>query len=420
MPVYSGLIEPKTMRFKLTALFPWIIFLAGCSKQSGPATVGVTTDSAIVTVINGYGSGQYKVGDTVDIWSNAIAPDSVFNEWTGDNNLLNNAGEWHNSFIMPRSNITLTATCSWLAPFTLKYEKIKCVNNPKNVYYYFPASQKGIVYLCHGTGGNARNLVNNFEWREMMNDLIFAGYAIVVTEAEEVTVNTDLDGDGKIHWMLLPADTTTNIDYANIAALTDTFYTRGFTQASIPRYSIGMSNGGIFSSALSFIYHYAAGVSYCAPTGTLVTSTSVTPLQFCMAQYDNAPEVGATGNALALSNASALTARGICSPLYLQNHSRVYPQRWARWNGISLSLSQAIYGELKSNQLLDSRNYLGLAADSIEARIESALSKYPVISSLTLAQYTFVMNEMDIMYGAHQFFSDYNKTTIHFLEAPCR
>ena len=420
MPVYSGLIEPKTMRFKLTALFPWIIFLAGCSKQSGPATVGVTTDSAIVTVINGYGSGQYKVGDTVDIWSNAIAPDSVFNEWTGDNNLLNNAGEWHNSFIMPRSNITLTATCSWLAPFTLKYEKIKGVNNLKNVYYYFPVSQKGIVYLCHGTGGNAQYLVNNFEWREMMNDLIFAGYAIVVTEAEEVTVNTDLDGDGKIHWMLLPADTTTNIDYANIAALTDTFYTRGFTQASIPRYSIGMSNGGIFSSALSFIYHYAAGVSYCAPTGTLVTSTSVTPLQFCMAQYDNAPEVGATGNALALSNASALTARGICSPLYLQNHSRVYPQRWARWNGISLSLSQAIYGELKSNQLLDSRNYLGLAADSIEARIESALSKYPVISSLTLAQYTFVMNEMDIMYGAHQFFSDYNKTTIHFLEAPCR
>jgi hypothetical protein len=76
--------------------------------------------------------------------------------------------------------------------------------------------------------------------------------------------------------------------------------------------------------------------------------------------------------------------------------------------------------ELKSNHLLDSRNYLVLAADSIEARIQSIPSKYPVISSLTLAQYTFVTNEMDIMYGAHQFFSDYNKTTIHFLEAPCR
>jgi hypothetical protein len=254
----------------------------------------------------------------------------------------------------------------------------------------------------------------------MINDLIFEGYAIVVTEAEEVTLNTDLDGDGKIHWMLLPADTTANTDYGNIAALTDTFYARGYTQRSIPRYSIGMSNGGIFSSALSFIFHYTAGVSYCAPTGTLVTSTSKTPLQFCMAQYDNASEVGATGNALAQSNASALMARGICSPLYLHNHSRVYPQRWARWNGISLSLSQDIYGELQSNHLLDSRNYLVLAADSIETRIQATPSNYPVISSLDLVQYTFVINEMDIMYAAHQFFSDYNKTTIHFLEAPCR
>ena len=379
-----------------------------------------TSDSATVTVINGYGSGEYKIGDTVDIWSNGIAPDSVFNEWTGDNNILSNAGEWHSSFIMPSSNITVTATCSYMTAFSLKYEKIRGVNNLKNVYYYFPTGQKGIVFLCHGTGGNAQNLVNNFEWREMISDLSYAGYAIIVTEAEEVTLNTDLDGDGKIHWMLLPADTTANIDYANIAALTDTFYARGYAQPSIPRYSIGMSNGGIFSSALSYIFHYAAGISYCAPTGTLVTSTSNTPLQFCMAQYDNAPEVGMTGNALAQFNASALTARGICSQLYLQNHSRVYPQRWARWNGISLSLSQSIYNELKSNHLLDSRNYLVMAADSIEARIQSAPSNYPVISSLNLAQYTFVTNEMDIMYAAHQFFSDYNKTTIHFLEAPCR
>jgi hypothetical protein len=220
--------------------------------------------------------------------------------------------------------------------------------------------------------------------------------------------------------MLLPADTTTNIDYANIAALTDTFYARGYTQRTVPRYSIGMSNGGIFSSALSYISHYDAGVSYCAPTAGLVTSTSITPLQFCMAQYDNAPEVGSSGNAMAQSNSAALSARGICSPFYLHNHSRVYPQRWSRWNGISSSLSTAIYSELVSNHLIDSRNYLLLSADSIEARIAANPSAYPVISSLNLAQYTFATNEMDIMYAAHQFFSDYNKTTIHFLQAPCK
>jgi len=381
---------------------------------------GTSTDSATVTVVNGFGSGRYRVGDTVDVWSKALPPDSVFNTWTGYTNLLNNAGEWHSSFIMPQSDLTLTATCNYLAPFTLKYEKIRAVNNLKNVYYYFPANQKGIVYLCHGTGGSAQNLVNNFEWQEMIDDLVYAGYAIVVTEAEEVTLNQDLNGDGKIHWTQVPVDTTANIDYANIRALTDTFYARGYAQRSIPRYSIGMSNGGGFSAALSFVYKFAAGVSYCAPTSTVVTSNSVTPLLFCMAKYDNAPEVGPAGDALAQTNSGALTARGICSPFYLHNHSRVYPQRWARWSGISLSLSQAIYGELASNHLLDTQNYLLLTADSIGARITATPSKYPVISSLNLVQYTFVSNELDVMYAAHQFFSDYDKTTIHFLEAPCK
>jgi poly(3-hydroxybutyrate) depolymerase len=398
----------------------WLILLAGCSKNSGPAAGGTTTDSATVTVVNGYGSGRYKVGDTVDVWSNALAPDSVFNTWTGYNTLLNNAGEWHSSFIMPQSNVTLTATCNYLAPFALKYEKIRGINNLKNVYYYFPSTRKGIVYLCHGTGGSAQNLVNNLEWQEMINDLVYAGYAIVVTEAEEVTLNQDLNGDGKIRWGQLPVDTTANVDYGNIRALTDTFYARGYTQPSIPRYSIGMSNGGAFSAALSFVYKYAAGVSYCAPTSTVVTSSSVTPLQFCMAKYDNAPEVGPAGDALAQTNSGALTARGICSPFYSHDHSRVYPQRWARWSGISLSLSEAIYDELRSNHLLDARSYLLLTADSIEARITATPSNYPVISSLNLVQYTYVTNEIDVMYAAHQFFSDYNKTTIHFLEGPCK
>jgi len=408
------------MKKPLTAAFLWLVLLAGCSKNSGPAPGGGASDSATVTVINGYGSGRYKVGDTVDIWSNAIAPDSVFNTWTGYNNLLNNAGEWHSTFIMPQSDVTLKASCNYLAPFSLKYEKIKGINSLKNVYYYFPSTQKGIVYLCHGTGGSAQNLVNNFEWQQMIDDLVYAGYAIVVTEAEEVTLNTDLNNDGKIRWVELPVDTTTNVDYGNIRALTDTFYARGYSQRSVPRYSIGMSNGGAFSAALSFVYKYAAGVSYCAPTSTVVTTTSITPLQFCMAKFDNASEVGPAGDALAQTNSGALTARGICSPFFLHDHSRVYPQRWARWSGISSPLSQAIYGELASNHLLDARSYLLLSADSIAARITAHPSGYPVISSLNLVQYTFVTNEMDVMYAAHQFFSDYDKTTIHFLGAPCK
>jgi hypothetical protein len=272
----------------------------------------------------------------------------------------------------------------------------------------------------HGTGGSAQTLVNNAEWIQMMNDLVFAGYAIVVTEAEEVSLNTDLNGDGYIRWDLLPADTLTNPDYSNFTALTDTFYARGYTNPSIPKYSIGMSNGGAFSAALSFLYHYAAGISYCAPTSSAVTSGSTTPLQFCMAKYDNNAEVGPAGDAEAQTNSEALTSRNICSKFFLHDHSPVYPQRFARWSGISLSLSSSLYNELNANHWLDSKNYLTAASDTISAAILANPTAYPIASSLTIPQYQYFINEIDIMYAAHQFYSDYDKTTIHFLESLCQ
>ena len=414
--VNTLILNLQIMKYSLVTA---LILLSACAKKSSPSTPVGPTDSATVTVINGYGSGTYKVGDTVDVWSRAIPSDSIFGTWTGYGALLSNAGEWHNTFIMPAANVTLTASCSPLTAFSLKYEQIRGVNILKNVYYYFPATPKGIVYLCHGTGGSAQTLVNNFEWQEMINDLVNDSYAIVVTEAEEVSLNQDLNGDGVIRWDLLPLDTLTNVDYGNIRALTDTFYARGYAQPGIPRYSIGMSDGGAFSAALSFVYTFAAGVSYCAPTSTVITSSSVVPLQFCMAKYDNNPEVGAAGDATAQGNSAALMARSVCSPFFLHDHSRVYPQRFARWSGIGLSLSASIYNELEANHWLDARNYLLAASDTISARVTANPSAYPVMSSLTVPQYTFVNNELDIMYAAHQFFSDYNKTTIQFLGAPC-
>jgi hypothetical protein len=181
-----------------------------------------------------------------------------------------------------------------------------------------------------------------------------------------------------------------------------------------------MSNGGGFSAALSFIYSFAAGVSYCAPTSTVVTSNSITPLQFCMAKYDNADQVGAAGNATAQTNSAALTARGICSKFFSHDRSPVYPQRFARWNGISLSISASIYNELKTNKWLDNRNCLISASESISASILANPSAYPVTSALSVVQYQFFLNQLDDMYAAHQFFSDYDKTTIHFLETPCQ
>ncbi|KAI9447046.1 hypothetical protein F5148DRAFT_1292462 [Russula earlei] len=398
-----------------------LIFAAtACNKSSNSQSNPPAGDSATVTVVNGYGSGTYKVGDTVQIWSNALPANTVFDVWTGYNNLLQNSGEWHNTFIMPAQSVTVTATQKAITPYSLTYEKIKGVNILKNVYYYFPTGHKGIVYLLHGTGGSANNLVTTFAWIQMMNDLVAANYAIVVTEAEEISLNTDLNSDGKLRWLSTPLDSTSNVDYGNIKALRDTFYKRGYTNAAIPQYSLGMSDGGAFSSSLSYLYHFKTGVSYCAQGYQLIFNSSTTPFQFCMAKYDNNDEVGAQGDATALTYNQLLTSRGICSKYFSNDHSPVYPQRFARLSSISITTSTAFFNELKNNHWLDAKNYIKATSDSLAPIFVANPTLYPTYNSFNATQRIFVTDQIDQMYADHHFYDDLDKTSIHFLTSQCQ
>ncbi|SEW46109.1 hypothetical protein SAMN05428988_6252 [Chitinophaga sp. YR573] len=399
-----------------------LTLFSACQKSSTPApdNNNTITDSATVTVVNGYGSGKYKIGDTVNIWSTAIPDNAVFDSWTGFTNLLQNSGEWHNSFVMPAQNVTVTATTKTSVAYTLQYEKIKGVNILKNVYYYFPSSPKGIAFLLHGTGGSAQNIANNYDWILMIRDLVNAGFAVVVTEAEEVSLGTDTNGDGNLRWQTLPLDSTTSIDYANIKAIRDTFYARGYANPTIPLYSIGMSNGGAFSCSLSYLYKFKSGIAYCAQGFQVVFNTSVIPFQFCMAKYDDNDQVGTQGDADALTYSQLLTGRGVCSKYFLQDKSPAYPERFARRSDISITTSTAFFNELKTNHWMDAKNYMTITADSLAPILLANPTTYPTYKSLNVSQRLFVTDQIDEMYAAHHFFSDLNKTTIKFLTSQCQ
>jgi hypothetical protein len=395
--------------------------VTACQKSSNPQGNTTTAkDSATVTVINGYGSGVYKTGDTVHIWSAAIPDNAVFDNWTGFTGLLQNSGEWHNTFVMPAQNVTITGNTKSLISYSLTYEKIKGVNNLKKVYYYFPATQKGLVYLLHGSNGSATNLVTTFAWIQLVKELVASGYAIVVTEAEEVTLNTDLDGDGKLRWQATPLDSTTNVDYRNIKALRDTFYARGYTNPAVKQLSVGMSNGGAFSSALSYLYKFKTGIAYCAQGYQLIFNSSTVPFQFCMAKYDDAPEVGAQGNASAFTYSQLLTGRAVCSKYFSNDKSPVYPERFARLSGISIASSTAFFNELKNNHWLDNKNYLLATSDSMTPVFVANPTVYPAFNGFTATQRLFIANQVDQMYAAHQLYDDLNKTTIKFLDTQCQ
>ena len=401
------------------SLFAVLTLIISCKKN--PATDQPTpqTDSFTVTVNNGYGSGKYKTGDTVHIFSQNYGDNQLFDTWSGDIALLNAADEWHAWFIMPARNVSFTGTLENMTPITLKYEQIKGRDRLKPVYYYFPAAHKGIVYLLHGTGGSAANLAGDYEWQQLIKELVNNNFAIIITEAEEATTRIDANGDGKIRWYLLPADTATNVDYANIRIITDTFYNRGITDQSKPKYAVGMSDGGFFSQALSYVYHFKAAVQYCAQGSANLAQITSVPTQFCMARFDNNDAVGQQGNADALSFSKSMIARGVCSKYLVNERAPLYPERFARSRAISISQSQAIFNELKSKGYIDNRNYYIDYSDKLVNDFESNPANFPTLKTLSLVQLAFVTEQIDISVSDHHIYSDFDKAMVKFLNVQC-
>lgn len=407
---------------KLLLLLCFITVLFSCKKESGSGGGNPvpTTDSFTVTINNGYGSGKYKTGDTVHIFSVAYGSSQAFDTWTStDASLLNGKDEWHTWFKMPAKNVSFTGSIKNITPVTLSFEQIRGRDRLKPVYYYFPAGHKGFVFLLHGTGGSAQQFTSGYESQLLIRDLVNDNFGVIVTESEESTTGVDANGDGNIRWNPVPFDSVTNVDFANIKAITDTFYTRGVTSRSKFRYSLGMSNGGFFSGTLSYMYAYKAGISYCAPSGTVVAQNTAVPFQFCMARFDNNDNVGPQGNADALSNSQTITSRGICSKYYITEHSPLYPERFARRGDITLSQSAAVFNELKSKGYLDSKNYFIGYSGSLTTAFQANPASFPAISSLNLLQRAFVIQQIDLAVSDHQLYSDYNRASIKFLNTQC-
>ena len=402
-----------------------LIFLCtlySCKKESGSTITSppVTIDSAAVTVTNGYGSGTYKVGDTVHIFSVAVTDNQVFDTWTStDAVLLNGKDEWHTWFIMPAKNVTFTGTIKTITPVTLTLEQIMGRDRMKPVYYFFPAAHKGFVYLLHGTGGTAQNTVTSYEWKQLIKDFVTNNYGVIITESEESTTGVDANGDGKIRWSTIPMDSVTNVDYANIKIITDNFYTRGLTDRSKFRYSVGMSNGGNYSSYLSLLFKYKAGISYCAPSGAPVALSTTIPFQFCMARFDNNENVGQTGNANALENSQMITNRGICSKYLIKEHSPLYAERFARKGDITIAKSTALFNELKNKGYLTNRNYFIGFSDALVAAYQTNPASFPELNSLTILQKLTYTEQIDLAVSDHQMYSDYNRATLKFLNTQC-
>jgi hypothetical protein len=302
---------------------------------------------------------------------------------------------------------------------TITYEEIKGKDTLKNVYYSFPPHQKGVVFIFHGSGSRANAWIgtNNFDRFDLTKDLIAAGYGVIITECEEATLNRDLDGDGKMAWYVNPPDSVNNIDYANLAALRDTFKRRGNIQNDTKLFSIGMSAGGFLSSAFSYYFNCNAGIAYCARSDTGIVTKSNVPFLFCLAPNDR--QITAGGNDTAYLDSDTLQMRGICSSVSMNEAYPVYPEYFARSDSISISQSKNVYADLLSNNCINNKGFLLLSPLQIDSFASLRPEIFKSISGLSPGEANQLIQLLNIAFGDHEFYSDHDKRSIAFLDSLC-
>ena len=394
-----------------------LLSAVSCTPTSVNPTGETSNTVFSVSVTNGYGSGKYKVGDTVHIWSRECTDNETFTGWLGDTSSFAGNIEWHTWFLMPAKNIKVTASFQPVN-YKMVHERIRGKDMVKNVYYNLSPANKGIVYLFHGAGGSASYWVENYEPVALLKDLLVNGFGVIITEAEEVSLKT---GGGSPRWNTTILDSSTNTDFANLITLTDTFIKRGLINTIVPKYSIGQSNGGSASIAVSSYFKFKAGIAYCAAGGAATSAISATasPVMFCLQQLDNNSLMGVTGNANAIKNSNTLKSKGICSAYFQNIPSPLYAERFARNVGISIALSTAIFKEIKANGLLDSANHFMGYYDNLWNAVKAHSQSFPSISGLSSSQKAIVNEQLNCLTTAHQFYSDHNLSTIKFLNNPC-
>lgn len=368
---------------------------------------------------SGHGGGTFPVGDTVHIWS-AQQDGKVFTHWSGDTQYLESSREYHTRVIMPGKNVTVTANYATLQPnMKLNQVKIMGAQKEKTIYVYLPdkSQMKGLLWVFHGTNGNAANMAFNIETKQFIDQMMTRNYGIIAITSEESQDDFDYDNNGSLQWSY--SLDSNAIDFANIRAINDSLLERNLIHASTPRFAYGYSAGAAFAEFAVNVLNWRAAIGHTVGGNPTFSEKAIKPIYLSVNVNDNHPGVGQAGNAIAEQNINNYKDRGVCAVFHKFPASPLYPERFDRSSYIGEELSKAIFQELKKNNDLDENNFLKLTTDALKAKITAAPAKYPVIVSMTPAQLNDLEDQIAVTHAEHKVKADINGSLIEWLESLC-
>jgi len=375
-----------------------------------------------LTVTDGIGTGVYNEGDTVHVWSKAIFGDSVFVDWTGSGTTyLAQNNEWHTTLTVPvgtgAGSLTLQANFDVIPSATQISSKSYLLfgvdnSNPvtvmKESFYAVPPSPKGVVFLLHGTGGVGESFFIKYERFSLVKDLVYAGFAVLALDANERTLG-DQDGNGKIRWltsMPATADASNNVDIKNLQALKELIINDFSLPSNIPCFTLGMSNGSVFSDICASALGFNASAHITAK-GRLAAYTrpDIVPVIWIMSENDHNESAD---NAVAFNHFTVMSLNQTAEWHWLRR-SPAYSRRFIRsLNGISAAQSDSVFNRLKSGGYLTPDSLLATAVvDSIPFSILDGLG-------LSASQKADIRQQLLVINADHVLHSDFDKNIIRF------
>lgn len=350
----------------------------------------VFAQRANVLVTTGSGDGKYRGHPFVHVWADPNPSGMVFDRWTGDTFLLQNPFEAHGKLRTAKLNINLTATYKPAPVWTPVFETL----NGIQMGYHFPPNAHSVIFHFHGQGGSANLLFNNLERRIFAGDAVAEGYAVVALDSAD-RVNRDWSTSN---------DAAISPDIQNVQAAINLFVSRGLMTNATPVFAHGFSKGAGFSPRVARALNFRA-TSMTALAGTPdIINITIIPTIWCIPQNDGTIMAG--GVQQSRVNYQNLLSRGVPAQHHLHVPSPVYAERFWRISGLTAADSQAIYGALKQNGFLDSRDFLLQDPD--------ASGWQQVIPAQYNSFSQSISEQLRICYTEHTFFSDYNRRVLDF------
>ena len=112
-----------------------------------------------------------------------------------------------------------------------------------------------------------------------------------------------------------------NVEFANLTAIVEEFTTRQLIPDDIPKFIVGMSNGGAFSLVAGRALNLNAAVVYCASGSERVAAVTEVPTAWYLCEQDDNETVDKRKS---VRNYEALKARDVATELYTHGPSPLY------------------------------------------------------------------------------------------------